>query len=170
MTDAFIDTDVIIRLLTQDDLKKQGEAATLFEAVRAGKLKVAAPDTVIADAVYVLSSPRLYNLPRSEVQELLSPLVRLPGFRIENRGAVLRALELYGSTNVDFGDALIVASMEQVGSQLVYSYDSHFDRIPSVTRRPPGALLQDTRRVCPAEVPTAGKLTAEGFAAGQGLR
>lgn len=67
MTDGFVDTDVIIRLLTQDDLKKQGEAATLFEAIKAGRLKVRAPDTVIADAVYVLSSPRLYKLPRSEV-------------------------------------------------------------------------------------------------------
>jgi predicted nucleic-acid-binding protein len=143
MTDPFIDTDVIIRLLTQDDLKKQGEAATLFEAVRAGELKVAAPDTVIADAVYVLSSPRLYKLPRSEVQELLSPLVRLPDFKIENRGAVLRALELYASTKVDFGDALIVASMEQAGSQIVYSYDTHFDRILSITRRSPGALREE---------------------------
>ena len=143
MTDPFIDTDVIIRLLTQDDIKKQGDAAALFEAVRTGELKVAAPDTVIADAVYVLSSPRLYNLPRSEVQELLGPLVRLPGFKIENCSAVLRALELYASTKVDFGDALIIAAMEQVGSQIVYSYDTHFDRIPSITRRPPGALRED---------------------------
>ena len=141
MTDPFVDTDVIIRLLTKDDLKKQDEAAALFEAVAAGKLKVAAPDTVIADAVYVLSSPRLYNLPRSEVCELLAPLVRLPGFRVENGNAVLRALELYAGTNVDFGDALIVAAMEQAGSQIVYSYDTHFDRIHTVTRRPPGSAL-----------------------------
>lgn len=67
MSDPFIDTDVIIRLLTQDDPVKQDEAALLFEEVRAGTLKVAAPYTVIADAVYVLSSPRLYNLPRDQV-------------------------------------------------------------------------------------------------------
>jgi predicted nucleic acid-binding protein len=140
MTEPFIDTDVIIRLLTQDDLKKQAEAAALFEQVKAGKLTVVAPVTVIADAVYVLSSPRLYNVPRSEVSELLSPLVRLPGFRIRHRRAVLRALELYASTNIDFGDALIVASMERAGSHIVYSYDTHFDSIPTVTRHPPGAL------------------------------
>ena len=140
MTDGFVDTDVIIRLLTQDDLKKQEEAATLFQAVRAGRLTVRAPDTVIADAVYVLSSPRLYNLPRSEVQELLSPLVRLTGFKVQNRAAVLRALELYAGTGVDFGDALIVATMEQAGSRIIYSYDTHFDRIPTVSRRSPEEL------------------------------
>ena len=139
MSDAFVDTDVIIRLLTGDDLEKQEKAAALFDAVESGRLRVAAPDTVIADAVYVLSSPRLYHLPRAEVAELLAPLVRLPGFKVENRGGILRALEMYSSANVDFGDALIVAAMEQVGSKVVYSYDSHFDRIPNVDRRSPGA-------------------------------
>ena len=55
MADPFVDTDVLIRLLTGDDLDKQARAATLFEQVEAGTLSVAAPDTVIADAVYVLA-------------------------------------------------------------------------------------------------------------------
>lgn len=140
MTDAFVDTDVLIRLLTGDDPKKQADAAALFEAVEAGKLTIAAPDTVIADAVYVLSSPRLYHLPRSEVQALLTPLVRLPKFKIRNRRSVLRALDLYASTNLDFGDAFIVTSMQQIGSKVLYSYDTDFDRLGSITRRPPGAI------------------------------
>ena len=137
MTRPHLDTDIIIRLLTKDDLAKQAAAAALFEKIKAGALEVAAPDTVIADAVYVLSSPRLYDLPRVTVRELLTPLVQLTGFKIRNRRAVLRALDLYASLNIDFGDALIVASMEQVGSQLVYSYDSHFDRIKGITRQTP---------------------------------
>ena len=137
MTRPYLDTDVIIRLLSKDDLANQAAAAALFEKIKAGTLEVAAPDTVIADAVYVLSSPRLYDLPRVTVRELLTPLVQLTGFKIRNRRAVLRALDLYASLNIDFGDALIVASMEQVGSQLVYSYDSHFDRIKGITRQAP---------------------------------
>lgn len=88
MTHPFLDTDVLIRLLTGDDLEKQAQAATLFEQVEAGLLTVGAPDTVIADAVYVLSSPRLYRVPRSEVRALLTPLARLPHFRVNNRSAV----------------------------------------------------------------------------------
>jgi len=137
MTRPYLDTDIIIRLLTQDDLAKQAAAAALFEKIKAGTLEVAAPDTVIADAVYVLSSPRLYNLPRVTVRELLSPLVQLTGFRIRNSRAVLRALDLYANLKIDFGDALIVASMEQADSQVVYSYDSHFDRIKGITRQAP---------------------------------
>jgi predicted nucleic acid-binding protein len=50
---------------------------------------------------------------------------------------VLRALDLYASTNLDFGDTLIIASMEQQNSHVLYSYDTGFDRIQGVARREP---------------------------------
>ena len=87
--------------------------------------------------VHVLSSPRLYALPRSQVSALLTPLVRLTAFRIDRRQDVLRALELYGNTRLDFGDALIVAGMERTGSQTLYSYDRHFDAIAGISRVEP---------------------------------
>ena len=133
----FLDTDVIIRFLTGGDPVKQAAATILFEQVEQGLLTVHAPDTVIADAVYVLSSPRLYHIPRNDIREMLSTLVRLPQFQMRNRQSVLRALELYASTNLDFGDTLIIASMEQQGSHLLYSYDKGFDRIKSITRKEP---------------------------------
>jgi len=137
VTQPYIDTDVIIRFLTGDDLKKQSAAAALFEQIERGILTVAAPDTVIADAVYVLSSPRLYHVARSEVHELLASLVRLPHFRVQNKFYVLRALELYAATNLDFGDTLIIASMEQQNSHILYSYDTGFDRLQGITRQEP---------------------------------
>ena len=137
MSEPFTDTDVIIRLLTRDDPAKQAAAYALFRRVEAGELTIAAPDTVIADAVYVLSSPRLYRLPRADVHALLVPLVQITGFRVANRRAVLRALEVYASTRLDFGDAIIVAFMEQRSSNILYSYDTDFDRVPGLSRRAP---------------------------------
>jgi uncharacterized protein len=137
MTQPFIDTDVIIRFLTGDDLKKQAAAAALFEQIEQGLLTVLAPDTVIADAVFVLSSPHLYHIARNEVQELLAPLVHLSHFRVQNRYNVLRALELFASTKLDFGDTLIIATMEQQNSHILYSYDNDFDHIQGITRREP---------------------------------
>lgn len=163
---SFIDTDVIIRFLTGDDPQKQERAAALFKQVEEGKVILEAPDTVIADAVYVLSSPQLYKIPRGEVAALLMPLVRLPGFRVRGRRTVLLALALYGSgkTKLDFGDAMIVATMQatmqetaakvgggaQSGTQRssppsasrpsvpsVYSFDHDFDKIPNIARQEP---------------------------------
>ncbi len=137
MTHPFIDTDVIIRFLTGDDPDKQAAATVLFEQIEQGLLTVQAPDTVIADAVYVLSSPRLYHLARRDIQEMLAALVRLPQFQVQNRWNVLQALELYTATRLDFGEALIIASVQQQGSQVLYSYDADFDRIEGITRREP---------------------------------
>jgi predicted nucleic-acid-binding protein len=137
MSFPFVDTDVIIRLLTGDDPKKQAAANALFEQVEQGQLTIAAPDTVIADAVFVLSSPRLYHISREEVRELLTPLVRLPHFRVQNQQSVLRALEVYSSTKLDFGDTLIIASMEQQGSHILYSYETDFDRFKNMARNEP---------------------------------
>ena len=139
MTYPFIDTDVIIRLLTGDDPEKQEKAASLFEQVEQGSLTVAAPDTVIVDAVFVLSSPRLYKLSRQDVASLLIPLVRLPGFHVTNRRSVLAALVLYGygQAKMDFGDAMIIAFMQQGGSRILYSFDTDFDKVSGISRQEP---------------------------------
>lgn len=138
MTIPFVDTDVIIRLVTGDDPEKQERASRLFQQVEAGALTVAAPDTVIADAVYVLASPRLYALPRIEVAEILGALVRLSHFHIENRAAVSGALGHYASTrHLDFGDAMLLATMQRQRSNVLYSYDTDFDRHPDFMRREP---------------------------------
>jgi predicted nucleic acid-binding protein len=140
MADPFVDTDVIVRLLTGDDPRKQALAMSLFELVEAGKLTLSAPDTVIFDVVYVLASRRLYGLPRDAIREVLVPILRLANFKIENKRALLAALDLYASTTLPFGDAMIVASMDEANSTILYSYDTDFDRHPNVERREPGAL------------------------------
>jgi predicted nucleic acid-binding protein len=134
----FVDTDVVIGLLAGDDLDKQRRARALFERVERGELVVAAPDTVIADAVYVLASRRLYNLPRAEVAALLVPLASLPGFRVQHRRAVLAALRLYGAhAGLDFSDALIVALARAGTSGAVFSYDTDYDAFPGIRRLTP---------------------------------
>jgi predicted nucleic acid-binding protein len=137
MTEPQVDTDILIRLLTGDDPQKQTAARNLFRQVESGALVVAAPDTVVADAVYVLASKRLYGKPRHQVSAILAALVRLPGFHVANRAVVLRALSFYGSTNLDFGDAMIAASVQLSGGGTVYSYDRDFDRVPDVERVEP---------------------------------
>ncbi len=125
-------------MVTGDDPIKQAAALRLFEQVEQGALTVAAPATVIADAVFVLSSPRLYALARPVVSAALTRLVRLPHFRVQSRRVVLRALQLYGSTTtLDFGDVFILAAMVQAGSTVLYSYDLDFDRVRGITRREP---------------------------------
>jgi len=140
MTTPHIDTDVLIRLLTGDDSRKQAEAAALFERIRRDEFQVFAPDTVIADAVFVLRSPRTYGLPRSKVAELLKGVILLRGFHLGDFDIMWRALDIYGSTNVDFGDAMLAALAQADGAPVI-SYDYDFDRLDGVTRLTPAEAM-----------------------------
>jgi predicted nucleic-acid-binding protein len=137
MSTPFGDTDLIVRLLTGDDTAKQARVAALFERISRGEAVDRAPDTVIADAVFVLGSRRLYGLPREQVSAMLSALVRLPGFHVDNRRTVLRALAIFGARNLDFGDAVIAAAVEEAGEPALFSFDRDFDRLPNITCREP---------------------------------
>jgi predicted nucleic acid-binding protein len=54
----FLDTNVILRAITKDDPVKSHACAELFLRVRAGAQHLETSQSVIAEAVYVLSSPR----------------------------------------------------------------------------------------------------------------
>lgn len=134
---SYIDTDVILRLITGDDLRKQEDAAKLFKKVVQGELILSTPDTAIADAVFILSSTKHYNLPRPEIRDALSALIRYTNFKVDNKQAVLTALDIYAAANIDFGDAVLIALAAQTDSKTIYSYDHDFDKFPDITRKEP---------------------------------
>ena len=137
MSVSYIDTDVIVRFISGDDPAKVRAATTLLTAVEEGRQTLSCPVTVIADALYVLTSRHLYALDRGLVAAALSALVSLPHFRVAQRRIVLRALDLFGGTRLDFGDAMIVATMERAGVATLYSYDGDFDRFSTIQQREP---------------------------------
>ena len=51
MSEPLVDTDIIIRLVTGDDRRKQAAAEQLFSRVERGELTLAAPVTVVFDAL-----------------------------------------------------------------------------------------------------------------------
>jgi len=134
---ALVDADVMIRFLTGDDPGKQVAARRLFDRAERGELVLSTPATTIADCVHVLRSPRLYGLPREEIASRLVRPIQVIDLQVPNRRDVLRALDLFGTTNLDSTDATIVPSVESSGDRIVFSYDRDFDRFPGIDRREP---------------------------------
>ena len=137
MTARFIDTNIFLRYLTRDDPKKAQACYDLFQKAKRGEIALITSECVIAELVYVLSSERLYGLPRSEIRTLLYPLLSLPGLKLPHRATYLRALDLYAAYPIDFEDAILVAQMERQGVDEIYSYDRDFDRVPELIRLEP---------------------------------
>ena len=137
VSDSYVDTNIIIRLLTGDDERKRKDSTALFEKVSTGELILSAPEAVIADAVFVLSSPRLYNLPKTEIRNLLIPLLRYPNFKVDNKQILIQALDYYADRNIDFADAILAVLTQQSEKKTIYSYDHDFDKFPDITRKEP---------------------------------
>ncbi len=133
----FLDTNIVLRFLTRDLPEEAERCRELFRRVDAGEVEITTSESVIAEIVYVLSSPKTYALPRLRVKELLEPVLHLRGLRLEHRVTYLRALDLYATYAVDFEDALAAAHMERLGINQIMSYDRHFDLLPDIHRQEP---------------------------------
>lgn len=134
----FLDTNVIIRAITKDEPAKGRACEQLFLQVQRGHEQLTTTESVVAEAVYVLSSSRWYHLPRTEIAAKLRPIVALRGVRLPRKRVVLQALLIYVQyPHLDYEDALSVAVMRHDNVQEMVSYDTDFDTVTGITRHEP---------------------------------
>jgi predicted nucleic acid-binding protein len=134
---VFVDTNVFIRLLSQDDLAKARASFALLQQAERGEVALFTSEVIVAEVVYVLASKATYNLPPADIVRLLRPILENPGLRIEHKRSVLRALDLFESARLDFEDCLTVEQVRRQKLAGLYSYDRGFDRVPGLVRREP---------------------------------
>lgn len=133
----FVDANVFIRAVTRDDLAKSERCLALFEAAERGEVELFTIESVLAEVVFVLSSPSLYRLPRQEVAALVRPFVEAKGLRMDFKSWVLSALDMYEQSNLDFEDALSVQHVLRKRLDAIISYDRDFGPATGVVREEP---------------------------------
>lgn len=122
---SLIDTNILIRYVTNDDPIKAEKARRLFERVEAGELEILVCEAVLSEVVWVLTHPKVYNLSREEVAGFLSSFIRLSGVLIQGKSTYLRALEMYKTTDLDFPDCILASMVESGKSDELISFDRH---------------------------------------------
>ena len=97
-----IDTNVVVRFLTNDDATQANRAEQVLRTQN-----VFLPKTVLLETAWVLQGA--YGLARADVVLALRKLLGLAGIAVDDGSVVERALDWY-EHGVDFADALHVAS------------------------------------------------------------
>ncbi len=135
----FLDANVILRYLTRDDEAKARACYQLLHRLHRGEKEVATCEAIVAEIIYVLSSPRLpYRLSHEQIRARLVPVLTLRGLRLPQKRVCLEALDIYGSSpTLDFEDALATAHMAQRGITEIFSYDRDFDGVAGARRVEP---------------------------------
>jgi len=123
---VIVDTNVMVRFLIGDGGDLAKDAADFFRSVESGNVIAVLKDVVIAETVYVLE--KVYSVPKAEISAVLAKMLMIKNIRMEDKETAVKALELYGFSNVDYADAYIVAC-GQVSGMKVKSYDKGVNRL-----------------------------------------
>ena len=95
-----IDANIILRSILNDNEQLSEQARNIIE-----NNNCFAPTEVIAEVVFVLQ--KVYNVPRIEIQKLISAAFKY--INISNEELVKEALIFYSETKLDFVDCILAA-------------------------------------------------------------
>jgi predicted nucleic-acid-binding protein len=131
MASVFVDTNVFLRFLTNDDPVKAKRAETLFRDALRGKIKLATSLLVIAEIVWTLES--FYKLEKADIAGKVEKILNTPNLFCPEAQLLFMALDLYVHSNIDFVDAYNAFNMKEQGLTEILTCDrKHFTRIPWV--------------------------------------
>jgi predicted nucleic acid-binding protein len=136
MKASFLDANIFIRYLTNDDPAKADRVEKLLESAAAGKERLLTTEMVVAEVVWVLES--YYKLGNLAIGPMVKAILATPGLEVINGTLVEKAVERYMAQNIDFIDGYIVAVMEQNKVNEIFSYDKkHLTRIKTILHKEP---------------------------------
>ena len=128
MAEFFVDTNVFLRFLTNDDPAKARRAERLFKKAIAGDVSLETSLLVIAEIVWTLES--FYKLAKPDIADKIEKILNTKNLKVQAADTVLQALDLYATQNVDFIDAYHGIMLRETGVKRVLTYDKkHFGRM-----------------------------------------
>lgn len=99
-----LDTNVLVRYVSQDDPVQSPKATDLIESLTAGEPGFIAMVSVV-ELVWVLQS--CYQATKSEIVDVLETLLRTKELVVERADIVWQALRRFSDSKADFADCLI---------------------------------------------------------------
>jgi predicted nucleic-acid-binding protein len=112
-----VDTNLLVRLLTQDDAQQAQRTAKLINR----EAQVFVGKTVLLETAWVLRSA--YGFESYEIVEAFQRLGGMSNIFFEDTLSIITALQWVKEYNLDIADAIHLATAQTVGAQPFYSFD-----------------------------------------------
>ncbi len=113
-----LDTNLIIRFLTNDSALQSGKVRDLLSNSSKGDVEI--PDIVLAEIIYVLLS--VYKLAKEDVVEKVSLLIELDSISC-NKKLIRKALDLFNTFHISYIDAYLGALVVTRKNTKLYTFD-----------------------------------------------
>jgi len=131
-----LDTNILVRYLTQDDPAQSKTAAFEIEKGLAAGQTFFIADIVLCKLVWVLETT--YGYDRLDIVPVLENILRTKQFRFENKDLLWQSLADYRSRKGDFADHLIGRAGIQAGCRETLTFDSGLKQNPAFRVLPKG--------------------------------
>ena len=125
-----LDTNVLLRLLLNDDAAQTRKARQAVELVEAAGEQILLNDIVIAEAVWTLRGK--YDTGKADLLSMLRAVFDTASFSFESRPVLTRALAIYEASVADFPDCLIAAKNAAAGCEHTATFDRAMRGLPAV--------------------------------------
>jgi len=136
MTACFVDTNLFVRYLTNDDPEKADRVEALLNEAATGGIKLITSDLVIVELIRVLELS--YALTPEAIAPMIRAILATPGLEVTGSAVLERALTIYQERNIDFVDSHIVALAEKLNISEIYSFDrEHLSNMEQIRRVEP---------------------------------
>jgi len=116
-----LDTNVLVRYLTQDDPVQSAQANQLIEQTFSEGKSLFINHIVLCELIWVLT--RAYDYPKSDVVDVIEKILLVHQFEIEDKSSVLEALNDFKTSRADFADCLIGVKNANAGCEKTWSFD-----------------------------------------------
>ncbi len=116
-----LDTNVVVRFLTQDDPVQAEKANDLIETAAARGERLHLDVVVLCELVWVLQTA--YGFDKPTVIDALDKILGAAQFSVPDRNSLRRALTAYGSGNGDFSDYAIGLRNQRAGCEDTVTFD-----------------------------------------------
>ena len=115
-----LDTNVLVRYITQDDKRQAALANSLIES-----LDDASPGFVtlvtVVELSWVLESA--YNFTRQQFAEVMQTLMTVDTIKLDRAAVVASAVRIYAGSKADFSDCLIERLSANAGCEQTMTFD-----------------------------------------------
>ncbi len=116
-----LDTNVLVRYLTQDDKQQAAIAETIIDQCVSNSETIFINNIVICELVWVLA--RGYKYKKEQIASVLRQIISTSEFVFEQQNILWEALEEYEQKNLDFSDALVGKINQSFNCNQTFTFD-----------------------------------------------
>ena len=121
MTSVFVDSNLLLRLITNDDHAQSEKAAKLFSRAREGKVRLVSGPPVLFEVAWTLRSR--YRQSGEAILDVIEAMLATPGLDLLDHDRTAAALKLARHAGMEFADAYVAASARDGGCDALATFN-----------------------------------------------